>query len=529
MLTTAAPLEHSRRTSAGRTAVICGDERFDYATLYVRCRRLAAALAELGLRRGDRVAVLAAGCHRYVEAHLAVPAAGFVIVPLNTRHAEPELLDALRRSGARVLLADREPGRLGEAVETTIRFGADYEALLAAAAAPAEPSSPVAATGVTAGVTAGAAFSGATSEDDPAAIFFTGGTTGRSKGVVLTHRNLVANAFHKTLACSLERDDVLLAVAPLFHVAGTAPLLGLVWLGGTIVVLPSFDPAVSLDLIERHGVTVLVPVPTMVAAMVDEQGRRPRDARSLRLIGHAASPIPAEIVRRAHAAFPGAELAHFYGATETSSVVTVLRHEERELDGPRLASCGQPVPGVEVAVVGPDDKRVALGEVGEVLVRGPSVMAGYWEDPEATATALHEGWYRTGDLGYLDDQSYLFLVDRAKDMIVSGGENVYSVEVENALYEHPAVLEAAVFGLPDERWGEAVHAVVVVREGTSPTPELAEELRDHCRSLIAGYKVPKAIGLRTEPLPKSGPGKILKRQLRDEHAAARAVRAVTTA
>ena len=256
---------------------------------------------------------------------------------------------------------------------------------------------------------------------------------------MLTHRNLVANAFHKTLACSLERDDVLLAVAPLFHVAGTAPLLGLVWLGGTIVVLPSFDPAVSLDLIERHGVTVLVPVPTMVAAMVDEQCRRPRDARSLRLIGHAASPIPAEIVRRAHATFPGAELAHFYGATETSSVVTVLRHEERELDGPRLASCGQPVPGVEVTVVGPDDQRVAPGEVGEVLVRGPSVMAGYWEDPEATAKALHQGWYRTGDLGYLDEQSYLFLVDRAKDMIVSGGENVYSVEVENALYEHPAV------------------------------------------------------------------------------------------
>jgi len=150
-------------------------------------------------------------------------------------------------------------------------------------------------------------------------------------------------------------------------------------------------------------------------------------------------------------------------------------------------------------------------------------MAGYWEDPEATANALHHGWYRTGDLGYLDEQGYLFLVDRAKDMIVSGGENVYSVEVENALYEHPAVLEAAVFGLPDERWGEAVHAVVVVREGTAPTPELAEELRDHCRALIAGYKVPKVVSLRTEPLPQSGPGKILKRQLRDEHAAARAV------
>jgi long-chain acyl-CoA synthetase len=497
VLTVAAPLDHARRTAGRRVGVVCGEERFDYGMLHDRCRRLAVGLGGLGLRAGDRVAVLAASCHRYVEAHLGLPAAGLVIVPLNTRHAEPELLDALGRSGARVLLADREPGPLAEAVERTVRFGAEYEALLAGA------------DGDGSGAGAGPAR-----EDDPAAIFFTGGTTGRSKGVVLTHRNLVANAFHKALACGLERDDVVLGISPLFHVAGIAPLLGLVWLGGTFVVLPTFAAAAALDLIERHRVTVTIPVPTMLSALVEEQRRQPRDVRSLRMLGHAASPMPSDLVRRAHATFPDAELAHFYGATETSSIVTALRHEERLLGQPRLGSCGQPVPGVEIAVVGPGGQPSPAGAVGEVLVRGPNVMAGYWEDAAATAEALEDGWYRTGDLGYIDDESYLFLVDRAKDMIVSGGENVYSVEVESALYEHPAVLEAAVYGVPDVRWGEAVHAVVVVRDGTPASPELAEELRRHCRSRIAGYKVPKAIELRTEPLPKSGPGKILKRQLR---------------
>ena len=366
-----------------------------------------------------------------------MPAAGFVIVPLNTRHAEPELLDALSRSGARILLADRDPGQLGEVVEATIRFGAEYEALLAGAAPPAEPGSPFgSAVGVP--VTAGATVAGATSEDDPAAIFFTGGTTGRSKGVVLTHRNLVANAFHKALACSLERDDVLLAVAPLFHVAGTAPLLGLGVARrhhrGAAVVRPRRQPRPHRAP-RRDGARAgahhgrgdgrrAEPPPEGRALAAPDRSRRLAHAGRDRAAGprHAS---PARSWRTSMA------------PRRRSSVVTVLRHEERELDGPRLASCGQPVPGVEVAVVGPDDRRVATGEVGEVLVRGPSVMAGYWEDPGATAKALHQGWYRTGDLGFLDDDSYLFLVDRAKDMIVSGGENVYSVEVENALVRAP--------------------------------------------------------------------------------------------
>jgi long-chain acyl-CoA synthetase len=513
MLTVADPIDHAERTAPHRPAVACGDLVVDYHTLHDRGRRLVAGLAALGARPGDRVAVLAANCHRYVEAYLAVPAGGRVVVPLNTRLATPELRAILRDAAARVLITDRGPDELGDLaaeVEHVITLPDGYDELLAAWP-PA------------AGGRWGDGVDVHVHEDDLAALFYTGGTTGRSKGVMLTHRNLIANAFHKTLACRFTRDDVLLAAGPLFHVAGTAPLIGLAWLGASVVVQPRFEPDEALDLIERWRVTAALPVPTMVAALVDAQQARPRDVSSLRLLGHAGSPIATDVVRRAHATFPHAELAHFYGATETAPIVTCLPHEERELDGPRLGSCGQPVPGVAVRVVALDGSTsasasapasVAPGEVGEVWVRGPNVMAGYWRNPAATAAALtDDGWYRTGDLGYLDDEAYLYLVDRLKDMIVTGGENVYSVEVEDVLAAHPSVLEAAVFAVPDPHWGEAVHAVVAVRPGC-PVEGLEPELDRHCRAAIAGFKTPKRIEVRSDPLPKSGPGKILKRALR---------------
>jgi long-chain acyl-CoA synthetase len=347
---------------------------------------------------------------------------------------------------------------------------------------------------------------------DLAALFYTGGTTGLPKGVMLTHGNLVANAFNKMLACSLRSDDVFLGAPAMFHVAGIAPLTGLTWLGATTVTTPMFDPALCLDLIAQHRVTLFLPVPTMLASLVAEQRDRPRDVSSLRLLGHAGSPIAQELIRQAHEVFPHAELAQFYGATETSSVVTRLRHEERTIGTDLAGSCGQPAIGVVVATLRPDGSECEPGEVGEVVARSNAVTVGYWRNEQATTEALRDNWYHTGDLGYLDDRNYLFVVDRAKDMIVTGAENVYSIEVEDALYRHPSVAEAAVFGVPDERWGEAVHAIVVVNPGMSAD---GEELRLHCRELIAGYKVPKVIEISGEPLPKSGPGKVLKRVLRE--------------
>jgi long-chain acyl-CoA synthetase len=346
-------------------------------------------------------------------------------------------------------------------------------------------------------------------EDTVAGLFYTGGTTGASKGVMLTHRNLVANAFHFQALWPFRPETTWLIVAPLFHAAGSIAVLATVWNGGKQVVLPAFDPAQALGLVERHGVTTTLVVPTMLAAMNEEQLARPREVSTLEAICHGGSPIATETLRRAHVAFPMAQLVHIYGATETAPIATTMRNGELLLDAPQVRSCGQPAVGVEIGILGGGGERMPAGQVGEVLVRGANVMVGYWNKPEQTAAAFVDGWYRTGDLGYLDDQGFLYLVDRAKDMIVTGGENVYSTEVEDALYRHPAVLEAAVFGVPDERWGEAVHAVVVPRSDVS-----ADELVRHCRELIAGYKVPKEIDVRTDPLPKSGAGKVLKRELR---------------
>jgi long-chain acyl-CoA synthetase len=300
-------------------------------------------------------------------------------------------------------------------------------------------------------------------------------------------------------------------MAPLFHAAGSLAVLATVWIGGCQVILPGFDAAAALDAIAAEQATITLGVPTMIAALAEEQLVRPRPVGSLRSLSHGGSPIATEVVRRTHIAFPNTELIHVYGATELAPLATTLRHEEKLVDSDLARSCGQAVAGVDIRVVDPSGHDLPSGEIGEVVVRGPNVMQGYWNKPEQTADALRHGWYHSGDLGSMNAQGYIFLVDRAKDMIITGGENVYSTEVEEVLYKHPAVLEAAVFGVPDATWGEAVHAVVVPRPGQAVD---AVNLIAFCREHIAGYKVPKQIDLRSDPLPKSGPGKVLKRELR---------------
>jgi long-chain acyl-CoA synthetase len=492
MLTIADTIDHARRNFPEREALACGDIRLTYEAFYDRCRRLVGVMQNIGMQPGDRIAVLASNCHRYVELFAALPSGGFVFVPLNYRLAEAELAAIIEDSGARVLITDRNPGRLIDAVKQVLRWPEELESALAEAT-PAE-------LGV--GV----------QPSHLAALFYTGGTTGKPKGVMLSHANIVTNSFHKTIAVGLRSDEVFLAAPAMFHVAGIAPLLSLMTLGARTVVTEAFEPNVCLDLIEQEHCTMMMPVPTMLAAMVQAQVARPRDLSALRLLGHAASPISTELLRQAAATFPGVDLAEFYGATETTAIVTCQHHEELMVASPLVRSCGQPVPGVSVRVIDGSGAEATAGTVGEVIVQSRAVMMGYWQNPEATAQALKGGWFHTGDLGYVDGESNLFLVDRAKDMIVTGGENVYSIEVENALASHPDVVEVAVFGIPHQRWGEAVHAIVV---SATTAPSLADELISHCRGLIAGFKVPKSIDIQTEPLPKSGPGKVLKRSLRD--------------
>jgi long-chain acyl-CoA synthetase len=449
------------------------------------------ALHARGLQRGDRVAVIGPNCHRYLELYMAVPGAGMVIVPLNARHTDAELEYALADSGAKVVFSARDLRELSLSVDV-VDMEAGYEALLAAADPEDIPDQDF--------------------DSTLARLFYTGGTTGASKGGMLTHRNLIANAFHLGMVWPFTPDTTWLIAAPLFHAAGSVAVVATVWNAGHQVILPRFDAGEALDLIEQHGASSTLIVPTMLAAMTDEQLRRPRDVSTFGYISHGGSPVAVETLRRAHQAFPNAQLLHVYGATETAPIATMLPHEEQLLESDRARSCGQAAAGVDVMVAGEDGRPAAAGVVGEVVVRGRNVMAGYWNKPSETAAALVDGDYRTGDLGYMDDECYLFLVDRAKDMIVTGGENVYSTEVEDALYRHPAVLEAAVYGVPDARWGEAVHATVVPR-----FPVGQDELIQHCRLLIAGYKLPRSIEICTEPLPKSGAGKVLKRELRARH------------
>lgn len=490
MHTFADPLARATQVAGHSAALISEGRVISHRELRSRCQRLASMLKSKGAKPGDRIAILAANTHHYVESYLAIPAAGFVIVPLNTRHAEPELRYALEDAGAKMLLSDREPGALREIVDTVVMIPDEYDALIEAAEE-AE---------LGAGVT----------EDSLAGLFYTGGTTGASKGVMLTHRNLIANTFHFMTMAPPTRDCVFLVMAPLFHAAGSNGVLAGIWSGSCQIPLKVFDPATALDLIEQHKVTHTLGVPTMIAAISELQHAAPRETSSLKMIAHGGSPIATEVVRRAAEVFPTAEFVHVYGMTEGSPLVTGLRDEQELLDVERSRSCGQALIGVQVKIIDKAGQELPTGEVGELAARGPNIMRGYWNKPEQTAEVLRDGWYRSGDMGYMDDEGYVFLVDRAKDMIVSGGENVYCSEVEEVLYKHPAVLEAAVFGIPDDAWGEAVHAVVVPRESVTP-----EQLIAFCREHIAGYKLPKAITLSEEELPKSGPGKILKRELRE--------------
>ncbi|MFT5393446.1 MAG: long-chain acyl-CoA synthetase [Gammaproteobacteria bacterium] len=496
MHTLITPLNRALQIAPQSTAFICGDERVTYAEFGQRCQRLAGVLAAKGAQPGDRVAILAANSHRYMEAYVGVPAAGFVIVPLNTRLAEPELRYALEDAGVRILLSDRDPRNLAEVVDTVVLMPDEYETEIDAA----QPM--VLGVGI--------------DENTLAGLFYTGGTTGASKGVMLSHRNLIANSQNYMALAPPALHEVNLFTAPLFHAAGSNNVLGTIWSAQTGIIQPTFEPQEALDLIERYGVTSTLVVPAMIAAMTEEQLARPRDVSTLTFVAHGGSPIATEVVRRAASAFANADFSHCYGATELSPIATGLTGEQHLLDTERRRSCGRPIVGVEIRMTGRHGNEVPRGEVGELAVRGPSVMQGYWNKPDQTATALRDGWYYSGDLGYMDADGYIVLVDRAKDMIVTGGENVYGSEVEEALYSHPSVLEAAVFGIPDDKWGEAVHAVVVPRGELS-----AEILIAFCRERIASYKAPKSISFQTQALPKSGAGKILKRELRQPYWASR--------
>lgn len=473
-----------------------------------RVARLAGALITLGLQPEGRVAILSLNTDRYLEYFYAIAWAGGIIVPLNTRLALPELAYMLNDAEAQILVVDDTHAGAVSAllpqvscIQRVILAGdgevpdgfVSHEQLIS-------DSDPVPDSGR--GV------------DDIVGIFYTGGTTGLSKGVMLSHTNLVSNAMTALLNIYEGSPWVYLHSAPMFHIADAQWMVGVTMQGGTHVFMPKFIPEELLKTVEQYKVTHCALVPTMVNMLLNLEHREKYDISTLRGINYGGSPMPPALISRTREAFPTCRLFQGYGQTETSPNVSMLIDKYHDPNGDyadKIESAGQPMFTVEVKIVDFDDNEVPVGVTGEIVVRGPNVMRGYWKKPKETARALRSGWMHTGDVGYLDNEGFLYIVDRLKDVIISGGENVYSAEVEAAIYQHPNVIMCAVIGIPDDHWGERVHAIVIPKEGTSITED---DLMQHCRALIAGYKCPRSIDIRHEPLPLSGAGKILKRELR---------------
>ena len=500
-------LHRALQQARDETAVIFGGRRRTVREVAGRVARLASALRGLGVAPGDRVGILALNSDRYHEYLLAVPWADAVLVPLNVRWSASEIAYALADSGTRVLLADDAfTAMLPELRErcgclTTVIHCGDglapagclgYEELVSV-------SEPI--------PDSDRGF------DQLAGIFYTGGTTGIPKGVMISHRNIVWSALGMVASGHfLATGGRYLHVAPMFHLADLTAWVGRELIGGTHVILPSFSPAAVAEAIQVHRVTDVLLVPAMVQALVSHPAAGRYDFSSLRHLTYGAAPITETVLNDAMKLFPGAGFLQGYGMTEMSPVIALLAPADHG-DARLRRAAGQAAVHAEIKIVGPDGRELPRNTVGEVVARGGGLMLGYWNKPEETAQALRGGWMHTGDAAYMDERGYLFIVDRIKDMIISGGENVYSAEVENALSRHPAVAACAVVGVPDERWGERVHAVVVLAPGAE-VPE--DELREFCRQHIGGYKVPRTFEF-TDALPMSGAGKVLKRELRGRY------------
>ncbi len=513
-------LEKALSLYADKEAVVCGDRRFTYRGFYERVAGLSNFLYSQGIRWGDRIAILHQNSHEFLEAYYAAAALGAILNPLNFRLSAKELAVIINDSGAKIIIsASRFSGTVkelkgpgcgiqkimwtGDENRTEAFESFDYEEAIKQKYDSMPPVPDI-------------------SDDETAHLYYTSGTTGKPKGVMLSHKNVCAHALAAIAELHLTDRDIWIHAAPLFHLADAWSTFAITWVGGKHVLIPDFNPAEVLRLIEKEKISITNMIPTMLNMLVNTSGVEKSDFSRLRVILSGGAPIAPDVVRRIMDVF-GCDYIQTYGMTETSPYLTlsILKENLKSLPEEKQftykARTGRPFLGVLLKVVRDDGSEVEHNdkEVGEIIVKGDIVTKGYLNRPEETAGAIKNGWLYTGDMAVIDSEGYVNIVDRKKDMIITGGENVYSVEVENVLYSHPAVLEAMVIGIPDSKWGEAVKGVVVLKEGSAAAEE---ELIRYCREHIAAYKTPKSIDFMKE-LPRTGSGKLYKKALKDLYAA----------
>jgi fatty-acyl-CoA synthase len=497
MIALSAAVDYHARVSPDRLALIYGSERVSYAALAGRLRAAAGLLAARGIAKGDIVALLMKNSAAFIELALAASHIGAVLLPINFRLAAEEVAYILDHAGAKLLIVDQEllasAGSFAATVSVDTAAQSDSR-LLAQGAQPATH--------------AASLVSG-----DLYRLMYTSGTTDRPKGVILSYENYYWKCLDHIISLGLSASDRLLVIGPLYHVgAFDLPGLALLLTGGVVCVLREFEPDAALELIQNERLSGAWMAPVMLNRLLALPGRERYDVSSLRWVIGGGERTPEERIREFSSLFKHGRYIDAYGLTESCSGDTFM---EAGLEIEKIGSTGRAVPHVGIQICDDTGRVLAPGEAGEICLRGPKITKGYWRDPQKTRASFFGDWFRTGDIGYLDQDGFLFLTDRKKDMIISGGENIASSEVERVIYRLEQVSEAAVVGLPDAQWGERVVAVVVLKAGAQLTPE---ELQQHCRAHLAGFKVPRQLFLR-ESLTRNPSGKVLKRVLRDELAA----------
>ena len=501
----------------GRDMIVFEGKRWTFDQCNERTNRLANALKKMGVGQGDRVGMLQVNCNQYIETYFAIARLGAIFVPLNFRAKAEELSYMIANAETKVLFVG---SRYLDMVDTMlpqlpivrdcVSIDRDdtgklyYENLISSSSSDE--------------------FTSQIGDDDITILMYTAGTTGRPKGVPLTHNGFVSYVLGNVEPANPETEERNLLSVPLYHVAGIQAMLAAVYGGRTMVMMRQFDVKEWLETVQKEQATRAMLIPTMLKMIIDDPDFNKYDLTSLKVITYGAAPMPLEVIKKAIERIPGANFINAFGQTETASTITTLgpedhiiegTEEEREKKLKRLtSSIGKPLPDVEVNIVDEEGKPLPALEVGEILARGPRVMTGYWHDQEKTSQVItKDGWLRTGDKGWRDEDGYIYLAGRSDDMIIRGGENISPEEVENVLYSHPRIEEAAVIGVPDPEWGQQPRAIVALKKGETASQE---EIMEYCRSRLAGFKRPRSV-IFVDSLPRNPMGKVLKKELREKY------------